>query len=365
MSEDGYAISAVGPDELVVAGQVGDPNNGPSLARGVRVKLNSFGVVAGFNFPSGDLGTAEGSTRFRAVTPIGDSGRLLSWGPGPPATAGTPNIAFARVAEGDLSKTESAGTAGDAAADLLAAGTSPKGQVLVGGYATDDKGQKIGWLEFFGGGALQTVPTAVTEGRRVNPNRSLPPLFKSLTRMGSTYQLPDNALSSTTGFYLSALPNGLPVDIALTPALPVVLRARLIAAVGDVDLALFDSDGHLVDFSNYRGGAPQVLVAQLQPGKYVLSLLPDSDAKNIEIDVGRANALDVATIASITSVLSPDEREKLADRLALEGESRPSEPSIAFGGETLLSLLAAKDGGASISSRVLEELPRDLLFGTR
>ena len=364
--ENGFAMVPIGNDEFVIAGQVGDPIAGPSLAHAVRIKLKPFAVVRAFDSPRANLAGAQGGARFRTVTPIRDSRRLFFAGSVTPPSGAT-SVALTQIALADLSKPEPAAFADGGASDILGAASSAKGQVLAGGYALDEKGRKVGWLELFGGGAIGR-PAASSDarpmGRKAQPDRSLPPLFKTLERVGSDYKLPDGDLRSISKFYLSTLSEGAPLDLAFAPSEAIVLQARLLVGAGDLDLALFDADGRLVDFSNYRT-ASQIMITALKPGKYRLSVFAESDAKDIEIDVGRAEAIDVATMASITAALAAGERESLSEKLRLDGLSRPSEPSIAFGGETVRSLFADQSGVGGVSPKVFEKLPRGLGFMAR
>jgi hypothetical protein len=52
---------------------------------------------------------------------------------------------------------------------------------------------------------------------------------------------------------------------------------------GGPDLTLIDANGRLMDFSKYRGDAPQLFLATLDPGTHRLSVLVEKDAKNIGI----------------------------------------------------------------------------------
>jgi hypothetical protein len=366
-SEDGYAIRSVGADQYVITGQIGDLVNGPSLAQALRVKLNpqtkAMSIERALHSPTSDLGSARGAARFRAIAPIRDSTHLVFLGSKSISAQGPGMIVLSQVSSADLSQTEPAVVAEDGGADIRSAAASPAGSVLAAGHAIDRRGQTIGWLELIGGAELARASPAMPKSQNAAvPDRAAPPLFQALDKVGSAYQLPGSALVRGSKYYLSSLPSGLSVDIDLSMASPLSLRARLLARVGDVDLALRDGDGHLIDFSNYRGGAPQLLYVNLRPGKFTLSLLAESEAKDIEFDIGATGDVDLATLSKITASLSADERDRLADRIVAAGASRPAEPSIAIGGETLLSLIAAKDAGAGIEPAIASKLPRELLF---
>jgi hypothetical protein len=369
-NEDGYAIRAVGPNEYVLAGQIGDYTNGPSLAHGVRFSINPTAsnpliLKGSLDSPTGDLATAHGGARFRVVTPVGDASHLLFAGSASSTSKGG-NASLTQVVSTDFSKVERPVVADGGAADIADAASSPKGQVLTAGSAIDDKGQRVGWLELFGSGAFRsdTAPGAVA-GQRAVPDRSAPALLKSLARVGSAYQLPDSAVVGPSRYYLTGLPAGLPLDIAFSVPSPSLIHARVLVGSGHMDLTLSDGDGRLLDFSNNRGGAPQVLLDRLRPGKYTLSLLAENDVKDVEFDIGRAEPVDFVAISKAIFDMTPDARDKLSELLAKAGVSPPSEPSIGAGGETLLSLLAARDAGSKIDSRLLDQLPLDLLFGRR
>ena len=367
-SEDGYAIRSEGPDDYVIAGQTGDLVNGPSLARAIRVKLNPLSIEGHFESPMSNLGAAQGAARFRIVTPIRDSAHLVFLGSKSSSAQGSGDIAFSQVASADLSKIENSVLAEDGAAEIYGAEGSPSGTVLTAGHAIDRKGRAIGWLEFVGSpDSRRASPSKNVQGgspnigasRRTLPDRSAPALFQVLTKVGPKYQLPDHALRSTSKYYISGLPSGLQVDIEFSNSSEIVILARLLTGAGDVDLALSDSDGRLVDFSNYIRGAPQLVHVRLQPGKYTLSLLAETDTRDVELDVGRTDEFDTSTLIDIATSINGDKWDKLADKLDDAGVSRPSEPSIAIGGETILSLIAANEAGASIERSIVTKLPRD------
>jgi hypothetical protein len=366
-SEDGYAIRNVNPGEYVVAGQSGDLVNGPSFAQAFRLKLNPLTVEGVFQSPNSDLVGASGSARFRAMAQIRDAKHLIFAGSISSSAQGIGNTAFSQVAPVDLNKPEAAVATEEGAADIYAIAASPTGSVLAAGHAIDRNGQWNGWLEFIGRPDLQralaATPSPTADNQRAVPNHSAPPLFQTLARTGADYQLPDRALIGDSKYYIPAILAGSPeVDVDFSTSSTLTLRARLLTGKGEVDLLLRDGEGHLVDFSNYRNGAPQLLYVTLRPGKYILSLLVEKDASDIEFDLGRASEIDVAPLSKATANLDPQKRDELAAGLAAAGVSQPSEPSIAIGSETLLSLIAAKEAGSKIDSAITAKLPRDLTF---
>jgi hypothetical protein len=365
-SEDGYAIRNVNPGEYVVAGQSGDLVKGPSFARAFRLKLNPLAFEGAFESPSSDRVGVSGSARFRAMAKIGDATHLIFAGSISSSAQGVGNAALSQIAPVDISKPEAAVVVQEGAADIYAVAASPSGAVLAAGHAIDHNGQWIGWLEFIGHPDLQralATGSSPTNNQRAVPNHSAPPLFQALAKTGSDYQLPDSALISNSKYYIPTLLAGSPqVDVDFSTSSPLLLRARLLMAKGEVDLLLRDGDGRLVDFSNYRNGAPQLLYVKIQPGTYILSLLVEKDASDIEFDIGHASEIDVAALSKAAAKLGPRERDALAAALAAAGVSPPSELSIAIGSETLLSLIAAKEAGSKIDSAIAAKLPSDLTF---
>ena len=92
------------------------------------------------------------------------------------------------------------------------------------------------------------------------------------------------------------------IDIALSLPTSLVLRVAALTGKGEIDLALADSSGRLVDFSNNRGSAPQLLIARLDAGAYKLSLFPHRGVKDMEIDIGTAGEVNVASLAMVVDL---------------------------------------------------------------
>ena len=125
------------------------------------------------------------------------------------------------------------------------------------------------------------------------------------------------------------------MDLALNVSAPLVLRTGVLTGKGEVDVALTDEFGRLVDFSNYRGSAPQLLIAKLMQGNYKLSVFTQNAVRDIQIELGSTNEIAVASLSKMMSVLGDVRlRRQLSEQLTADGFSEPPDPLIALGGET-------------------------------
>ena len=144
---------------------------------------------------------------------------------------------------------------------------------------------------------------------------------------------------SATRFLKRSYSDNSQMDLALSVSAPLVLRAAVLTGKGEVDVALTDESGRLVDFSNHRGPAPQMLIAKLAAGNYKLSVFTQNAVRDIQIELGcRRRDRRRVTFLKMMSVLSDVRlRRQLSEQLTAGGFSEPPDPLIALGGETAVS----------------------------
>jgi hypothetical protein len=331
--EDGFAIAPLGMSEAIITGQKTARGVDHALAHAVRVRWSPFAVEGVLSAPD-----AGDSSRFRFIVPMRDPGRFLLGGSISQGPQKLPHASMTQVVSNNLRQNEELSVS-NGAADIFAAATSSQGRSMVAGYGIDEKGGHVGWLDVLGA-AASAVPEAPAP--RAAIDRSAIDL--------DTIQPVDDAiplkLTGQTAHYLKRrVPDFSQLDIALTVTTPQVVRILAVVGKGEVDMELADIAGHLLDFSNYRGAAPQLLVAKLASGTYKLSLFTQKDVRDIQIELGVSDEISVAALLKLMSTLGEQKsREQLATQLTNSGFSNPPEPSIALGGETALSVLAAQAG---------------------
>ena len=364
-AEDFYTLLPLKRDEYLVAGQSGNPNSGPAEGIAYRVRIaDKLTVLATLHEGLRGGDPAHEISRFRVAAMARDGSHF--WLAGSRSRRDRPNAAMRRFASADFGKVDELVSADNEAADYYGVATSTNGTVLLVGWAPENNtDRRVAWLEFVGKQAAASIGAPSASTGRAFADAKLPVLVQALARSGAGYQLPKLASNALLRYYLPALPAGLPLDIAVSLEEATGLRVRLLARSGEVDLMLSDSQGGLRDFSNNTGaGAPQVLISNLAAGSYVLTLLPEADAKDLEIDVGRLSDGDLADVSKLSASLGPAKRVSLVDILPVAGLTAPPEPTIGIGGETARAMIAAQDEGLAMAS-LNAKLPRAWLFDAR
>lgn len=341
--EDGFAIKSLGSGDYLIAGQKMSRGADHSEAHAVRIKLSPL-TIEGTLAPisSAALPSGSGPARFRVAAPIRDATHFLLAGSISEGPLKLPRAEISQIVSSTLKQNEPPILAGNGATDILDAAISPRGRTLVAGYGTDERGAHVGWLEAIsatGSGAPELAPP------RVAPDPNALDLDANVRLADGAFQIAVSASAPTARYLKKNVADNSQIDIALSLPTSLVLRVAALTGKGEIDLALADSSGRLVDFSNNRGSAPQLLIARLDAGAYKLSLFPHRGVKDMEIDIGTAGEVNVASLAKMMLILGDEKaRIQLADQLTAAGFSEPPEPSIALGGETALSLLAAQAG---------------------
>jgi hypothetical protein len=329
--EDGFAIASLGGSEALIAGYKIAGGTSHSVAHAVRIRFRPFEVESVFS----GADVADPS-RFRFLVSTGDRSYFLLGGS--ISGGASPKASVAQVVSDALKQSGSLPVA-TGAADLVAATVTQQGRVMVAGFGLDEAGQRVGWLNAVGAYSA-AAPSAASPHIAIDKNAID---LETIAQIDGAY--PVKATDKTLRYVKHRVDTSSEFKIAMTVTNPQALHIAGRAGKGEIDLALMDGDGHLIDFSNYRGDAPQLLVVNLAPGNYEIIVFAQKGTKDVEIEVGGGSAVNVAALHTLMSVLSSESlRERLADDLTKSGFSVPPEPSIALGGETALSVLAAEYG---------------------
>ena len=144
--------------------------------------------------------------------------------------------------------------------------SSPNGRVIVVGFGLNEKGARVGWLEARASGV--SAATEPASAQRIVPGNAID--LDTIKIVDGAFQV--SVSGSATPYLKRSYADNSDMDLALNVSAPLVLRTGVLTGKGAVDIALTDEFGRLVDFSNYRGSAPQLLIAKLAPGNYKLSV---------------------------------------------------------------------------------------------
>ena len=321
----------LGGSEALIAGYKIAGGTSHSVAHAVRIRFRPFEVESVFS----GADVADPS-RFRFLVSTGDRSYFLLGGS--ISGGASPKASVAQVVSDALKQSGSLPVAAGAA-DLVAATVTQQGRVMVAGFGLDEAGQRVGWLNAVGAYSA-AAPSAASSHIAIDKNAID---LETIAQIDGAY--PVKATDKTLRYVKHSVDTSSEFKIAMTVTNPQVLHIAGRAGKGEIDLALMDGDGHLIDFSNYRGDAPQLLVVNLASGNYEIIVFAQKGTKDVEIEVGGGSAVNVAALHTLMSVLTSESlRERLADDLTKSGFSVPPEPSIALGGETALSVLAAEYG---------------------
>jgi len=334
-NEVAFSIKAAGTrGYYLLAGHHRDSPTDAAAAQAYRVRLAPFAVSAFLSTPFPPDGSDKtGSDRYRIVVPLLDKERLLLAGSASIGERGL-NQAIWQIVSADLKRVDAPVMLSVSGSDIFDAAIAPDGRVLAVGRWTDDEGRRVGWTGFVG-------ERPIVLDRR-QPDNGLADL-SSLPFSDGAFRVPGAALSGGTGYFGRNLAAGSQTDLAFSVSATRALKVSAHTESGDVDLVISDRANRLVAFSNFKGSATELLIATLSPGDYRLSILAQTQIPSYEIRFTFFPEIDVKALAALAQ-LSEEQRIQLADVLASAGYARRIEPTIALGGETARSLLAAQEG---------------------
>jgi hypothetical protein len=318
----------------LLAGHHRDSPTDAAAAQAYRIRLAPFAVSAHLSTPYPPDGSDRtGGDRYRIIVPLLDKNRFLLAGSVSIGARGL-NQAMWQIVSADLKTVDAPVVLSAIGSDIFDAAISPDGSVLVVGRWTDEEGRRVGFTGFIG-------ERPVVSDRR-QPDSRLADL-STLPFSDGAFRMPGAALSAPTGYFGRHLAAGSQVDLAFSVSATRVLKASVHTESGDVDLVISDRAGRPVAFSNFRGSATELLITTLSPGPYTLSILAQTVVPSYDVRLAFAQEIDIRALAALAQ-LSEEQRIQLADELAAAGYTRRVEPTIALGGETARSLLAAQEG---------------------
>ena len=354
-NEVAYAIKRVGAASYLVAGYGKDVAKGVPAAQAFRVKLAPAFTVEGSvssPFPP-DGSDKDGGDRFRAIVPLADKEHFVLLGSGSSAKK-NPNQAIWQTVQSDLRRSPPIRQfKSQVGSDIFDAALSDAGKVFAVGKWTDEARLTHGWAGYLD----ENGNAPDSQLQSAEPDNRLPAL-SSLPLSGDTYRLPQISTSSGQAYFGKDLPAGKEVNLAFSLATQRTLRISVRPEAGDLDLALLNQDQRPIAFSNFKGGATELIIATLVPGEYTLSIVGNSNVKSYEI---RLESFSDADAFAAVQKLGDEQREKLANALISAGYACSAETNIAFGSETLRSIYAVRQSAGDsrpISVTSLDPLVR-------
>jgi hypothetical protein len=337
-NEVAYSIRPAGAGFYMLAGYRKDVSGEAPAAQAYRVKINPFAVttpVLTTPFPL-DGSDKKGGDRYRLVLPLLQKDRLLLAGSASMSDKGL-NQAIWHVVSADLKKNDPPVMVSVNGSDVFDAALSPDGRALAVGRWSDDDGRRVGITCFIG-----ERPTVFD----TRPLDSRLPEVTSLPLEGGAYRIPTASLARGVGFSGRQLAAGTQSDFALSLTAPRTLKISTRGDAGDLDLILFDRDKRPLAFSNFKGMATELLIVTLEPGDYTIVVLAQTKVLSYEIRLIDYREVSPRVLAELQR-LTADQRQQIADALASAGYATAAESSIAFGAETVRSLLAAQEGAGA------------------
>jgi hypothetical protein len=336
-NEVAYAIKRVGSASYLVAGYGKDLARGAPAAQAFRVKLApAFAVESSVSSPFPPDGSdKDGGDRFRAILALADKEHFVLVGSGSNGKK-SPNQAIWQTVQSDLKRSPPIRQfKNQGGSDIFDAALSDAGKVFAVGKWTDDARLTYGWA-----GYLDELPGSIAPDSRFQS--ALPDRLAALSNLpfsGDSYRLPQISTPSGQAYLGRDLSGGKDVNLTFSITSQRTLRISARPEAGDLDLALLNQEKRPIAFSNFKGGATELIIATLVPGEYTLSILGNTNVKSYEV---RLEPFAEADALAAVQKLGDEQREKLANALISAGYSCSPETNIAFGSETLRSIYAVR-----------------------
>jgi hypothetical protein len=226
------------------------------------------------------------------------------------------------------------------------------GRTIAVGYVRPEEGDstvQLGWSVDIDPG--RSIPEAPTISFRP-ADASLPPL-EQLPMEGGAY-LAGEVGSGPLSFYHGESEPGsrhlVDLDVPSDGSLRIIVHPQ----GGDLDIALRREDGALVDFSNYRGGATELIEAALGPGRYRLDVLVNEAVEGFDVSLARAKQLAVLSPTG-DAPLGVDARLQLASVLEGLGYFVGSEIEITVSPETIRAFAAIQSAVGGAVNGILDD----------
>lgn len=251
----------------------------------------------------------------------------------------------------DMVPTEEVAVRAYPGSSISGVGILPDGTAVGVGYVRTEPGvtaEQYGWVvDIDPGGSAPALPVLT-----VRPaDSSLPPLDGLETRDGAF--LAGSLRGAPLAYYHGPAEGGARYELAFDVGTATGLRIVVHPEGGDIDAVLRDEDGRLVDFSNYRRIATEVLEAAAQPRRYRLQILVNDPVAGFDVVLA---AIEPAGFPdSITGPVSLDGRRDLASALAGSGYFPGSEIEISVSPETIRAFIAAQSAVGQQADGVVDQ----------
>jgi hypothetical protein len=236
----------------------------------------------------------------------------------------------------------------------------PNGKALAVGYVRQSEGlEQFGWSLVI----RQPISSRMRFTEKIRPVDEFALALADLPQEDGAYVV--GAVSGDPSWFrLDGLASGDSVKVALDAPGGSALRvAAHTAAEGNVALVLTDADGSLVDFSNYRGWATELLERPDASGRYYLEVIAQSDVPSLDLELFAAPAAATAENAGRSELTTPE--RLMLGRILEEGGYFPgSEVEVGVSPETIRAFMAVQNArgeavdGVMTGSEIVAEMPQ-------
>ena len=289
-----------------------------------------------------------GRDRFTGIEQDPQSGNYWTvgfWSDG----ARDPNKAWwALLGETDLSVVDSAEIADYPRSTLNGVATLPGGRTLTVGYVSaDDDSPQYGYSILLAEG----VKTGLQIGSERRPVDTSLRSLADLPRANGAYTLGD--IKRGAGFQHGTLAAGekVAIDFAAKGGLRVLAHTER----GNLDLVLTRPDGTLVDFSNNRVDANEIIEQAAASGEYRLEVVARSDVSAFDLTLAPVEPVATYEGAAANVDMTREERLMVGTILGDFGYFPGSEMAIAVSPEAVRSFMALQDAtGEPVSGLILD-----------
>jgi hypothetical protein len=211
-----------------------------------------------------------------------------------------------------------------------------------------DAAKQYGWIVDIDPGPYAPSP----------PVFSVRPADSSLPRLDGLEMRDGMFFAGTLGdaaaaYYHGPAEAGSRLALAFDVNRPIRLRLVVHPEGGDIDVVLREESGRLVDFSNYRHIATEVLETEVRPGRYRVEMLVNDAVSGF--DVSLAGADGGGFPQSIAGPTSLELRRDIAVVLEGSGYFAGSEIDISVSPETIRAVTAAQSAAGHVAGGVIDQ----------
>jgi len=250
----------------------------------------------------------------------------------------------------DMLPTEEVAVSSYPGSSIAALGVLPDGSTVGVGYVRTEPGdttEQYGWVvDIDPGPNVPSLPALSTRPA----DSSLPPLDGLVLQDGAF--LAGTLGDALKGYYHGPAEAGARYELAFDLDAPAALRVVVHPEGGDVDAVLRDEGGRLVDFSNYRRTATEVLETDARASRYRLEILVNETVAAFDVSLAPADLADFPQ--SIDGPLSLDSRRDIASALEGFGYFPGSEIDISVSPETVRAFMAVQSATGQEADGVVD-----------